>query len=111
MQNVDTLIFLITSGPQSEQLMKDLRQESFHFTVIDSTGGIIRESQVCLLLGLENKRMPILSELMRRNCQPYRQYIPTQARLPGDLTSMPMVEAQMGGALVYMMNVERFEQF
>jgi uncharacterized protein YaaQ len=49
-------------------------------------------------------------DIIRKNCQPYRKYIPTQNLLPGELANLPVVEARFGGALVYMLNVERFEQ-
>jgi uncharacterized protein YaaQ len=110
-QKVDRLMLLVVSGTQAGNLVKDLQQERFYFTVIDTSGGVVNEQVVCLLRGLPEQRLPVLLELVRKNCQTYRQYITAQMRAPGDFLTLPMVEAQMGGAVVYLMNVDRFEQF
>jgi uncharacterized protein YaaQ len=109
-QLVDRLVLIVLSGSQSGALTKGLQQERFYFTIMDSSGGMFNEPTVCLILGLGQERLPILLELVREHCQPYTHYIPTQARLPGELQSLSMVAAQVGGALVYVMDVERFEQ-
>jgi len=108
---VDRLVILVASGAQAEGLMRRLRQERLYFTVIDSTGGMLQEPTVCLLLGFDQARLPILLDIVRRNCQPHTQYVPAQMRMPGDLSGLPMVEAQVGGALVYALGVEKFIQF
>jgi len=108
---IDRLVILVVSGSQSDQLMRRLRRTQFYFTVIDSTGGMLQEPMVCLLLGIEQWRMTDLLEIVRQCCQPYMHYVPAQMHMPSDVSSLPMVEAQVGGALVYTMNVERFVQF
>lgn len=110
-QKVELLVVLVVAGSQASNLMNDLQQEKFSFTVIDTSGGIVNETMTCLILGLPQNRLPLLIELARKHCQSYLQYIPAQMRPPGELMMLPMVEAQLGGALMYMMDVERFEQF
>jgi uncharacterized protein YaaQ len=90
--------------------MEHLAQEKFNFTVINSTGGMLQEPEVCLLVGFQSERLPILLDVVRKNCRPYRQYVSAQGFLPGELANPSMVEAELGGALFCMMNVERFEQ-
>jgi uncharacterized protein YaaQ len=107
---VDRLVILVVSGSQADALMRRLRQERFYFTVIDSTGGMLQEPTVCLLLGFSQGRLPALLEIVRQNCQPRTLYVPAQMRMPGDMGNLPMVEAQVGGALVYSLNVEQFVQ-
>jgi uncharacterized protein YaaQ len=106
----DQLVILIASGSQSDALMKHLTREGFHFTVIDSTNVMMQEPILCLLIGFFHPRRPALLDIIRKNCRPYRKFIPTQNLLPGELVNLPLVEARLGGALVYMVNVERFEQ-
>ncbi len=108
---IDRLVILVVSGSQSDQLMRRLRQEQFYFTIIDSTGGMLQEPMVCLLLGFQQRRMPALLDTVRQCCKPHTQYIPAQMHMPSDVRSLSMVEAQVGGALVYAMDVEQFIQF
>jgi uncharacterized protein YaaQ len=111
-KNIDLLVVLVVSGLQAPQLMDKLRQDEFTFTKMDSFGGVIQESTLCLLLGINQARMPTFIELVNQYCQPVTQYIPAQmVNAPPEYLSMAMVEAKVGGAVLYTMNVERFEQF
>ena len=106
----DQLLMLTVSGSQADILQKRLRQEKFGFTVMDSMGGVMQEPVTCLLIGFHHERLPAVLGIVRETCRLYRQYIPAQGILPGELASLSMVEAQLGGASVYLINVERFEQ-
>ena len=105
------LAFLIVSGTQVDALIAHLAREKFNFTVINSAGGMLQEPEVCLLVGFESKRLPILLDLVRKDCRPYRHYVSTQGPMQAEMANPSMLEAELGGARFYMMNVERFEQF
>ncbi len=108
---VDLLAIVIVSGLQADRLMKRMRQEGFAYTKIDSSGGVLMEPVYCLLVGLDRNRLDALSGLVRECCQPFSQYIPTQMSDAAGYAPMPILEARVGGATIYAMNVERFEQF
>ncbi len=107
---INQLVILVVSGYQAEDLMQSLVERRFYFTKVDSSGGMLNEPAVCLLIGLNSSRLPALLDLVQNCCQPYTQYIPTQLNSQSGYPSMSMIEAQVGGALLYTMNVERFEQ-
>ncbi len=107
---INQLAILVVSGYQSDDLMQHLVEQRFYFTKIDSSGGMLNEPAVCLLLGLNKSRLPLLVDLIQKCCQPYTQYIPTQLNSQSGYPSMSMIEAQVGGGLIYTLNVERFEQ-
>jgi uncharacterized protein YaaQ len=109
-REINQLAILVLSGYQSEDLMQKLVEQRFYFTKIDSSGGMLNEPAVCLLIGLNSMRLPALLELVQKCCQPYTQYIPTHMNPQSGYPSMSMIEAQVGGALIYTLNVERFEQ-
>jgi uncharacterized protein YaaQ len=108
--NIDQLAVLVLSGYQADDLMQHLVEARFYFTKIDSSGGLLNEPAVCLLIGFNQSRMPALLALVKKCCRPYTQYIPTQINSQSGYPSMSMIEAQAGGALIYIINVERFEQ-
>ena len=107
---IDRLAILILSGSQSAALMKQLSQEDFHFTLIESRGGLLRESERVLLVGFASHRMSGLLDLLHRFCSPHRQFVPAQGFLGGESSPTSMVEIQEGGAFFYLLRVERFEQ-
>ena len=108
--NPDRLVILIVSGMQVDALIAHLASQDFNFTVINSKGGMLQEPEVCLLVGFESKMLPILLDIVRKDCRPYRHYVSTQGYMPGELANPSIVETELGGARFYMMNLERFEQ-
>jgi uncharacterized protein YaaQ len=106
----DRLAILNISGAQESALFSHLAKEKFAFTVINNTGGVIDEPVVSLLVGFHSERFPILLDVVRKNCRSYRKFISATGYMQGDMTSLPFVEAKLGGAQFYLMNVERFEQ-
>ncbi|RPI84605.1 MAG: hypothetical protein EHM41_12950 [Chloroflexi bacterium] len=109
-KDVNQLALLVVSGRQSNDLMDKLRQERYYFTVIDSSGGIIQEPAVCLLVGLNSTRTEHLIKIIRKVCQPLKAYIPSQLTFQTGIQTIPMIEAQVGGALIHILDVERFIQ-
>jgi uncharacterized protein YaaQ len=107
---INQLAILIVSGRQVSELMQHLSKHGFYFTIIDSSGGVLQEPTVCLIIGLNNSRLTPLLRLVRKYCQPQTQYIPAQMNVQPGFPAFPMIEAQVGGALVYVVNVESFYQ-
>jgi uncharacterized protein YaaQ len=108
---VNQLVFIVVSERQADELLKALVKERFYFTKIDSSGMIFQEPTLCLLIGLNSTRRDALMELVGQCCRPFEEYIPVQFNAPAGFPPMSMIEARAGGALVYVLDVERFEQF
>lgn len=109
--NVNQLVLVFVSERQAEDLLQALVKERFYFTKIDSSGMIFQEPTLCLLIGLNNSRLSTLLGLVTQYCQPFQEYVPVQFNMPAGFPSLSMIEARAGGALVYVLDVERFEQF
>ena len=107
---INELVIVSVSGEQAGGLTHRLRGEGFYFTQLDSWGSLLEEATVCLLIGLNEARMPALLALIRECCQVHRQFIP--ARLDASMLQVQpvMIEAEVGGASIYTFAVERFVQ-
>lgn len=107
---VDRLAILIVSGRQADELMGQLTEHGFSFTVINSSGGMLQEAMVSLFVGVHQLRLPALLTLVRATCRPETQYVPAHLHFQPGVTPIPMIEARVGGALVFVLDVERFVQ-
>lgn len=107
---IDLLVLIVVSESQSKKLMASLSEQQFYFTIIDSSNSLFYEPTVCILLGLYHDRMDTLNDLVEKHCQPYRKYIPVQMRPGGEFSQLPVLETREGGATLYVMPVEHFEQ-
>jgi uncharacterized protein YaaQ len=103
-------MILIVSGRQADALLQAFRQDGFQFTIVDSSGGVLNEPTLALFIGLNDSRMAPLLHIVRKYCQPQKEYIPTHLSFQPGSMPVPMIEAQIGGALVYTLDVEQFRQ-
>ena len=108
---VNQIVFVIVTGRQAEELMQVLVRERFYFTRMESAAPFFQEPTVCLLVGLNSSRLSNLLELISQACPPHKEYMPVQFTPPTGFPPMSMIETQVGGALVYIAEVDRFEQF
>ena len=108
---VNLLVFIVVSERQAEGLLQAMVKERFYFTKIDSQGMVFQEPTLCLLIGLNNARLSSLMGLVTEHCQPFQEYVPVQINPSAGFPPLSMIEAKAGGALVYVVDVERFEQF
>jgi uncharacterized protein YaaQ len=107
---IDQLVLATVAGAQAGELVKRVTADGFYVTEIDSQRGILHESTVSLLLGLEGKRLSRLMEHIRECCYTRRQYIPAHVEAAIFEAQPVMIEAEIGGATVFVFDVEHFEQ-
>lgn len=107
---IDLLVVGTVMGGQAGVLTHALRESGFRFTEVDSQGGFIQEPVTSLLIGLSRHQLEELLAIIRETCPSHLQYIP--ARLDASaLQGQPlMIEALMGGATLFAIEVERFLQ-
>lgn len=109
-QVVDQLVIATVSGAQAGELTDALTRDGFYVTQVDSSGGILHEATVSLLIGLDQAHLSRLLEHIRERCHTRRRFIPAHVEAPMLEIQPVMIEAEMGGATVYVLDVERFEQ-
>jgi uncharacterized protein YaaQ len=107
---INLLVILILDQDQLNDLTRKLVSSRFYFTQVNSAGGFLQRATVTLLVGINNNRYDELMEEVRSCCMRRIMYVPTQME-PNLLQSQPlMIEAEMGGAVVFALDIERFEQ-
>ncbi len=108
---LNQLVVATVSSRQASELADRLSRNGFNFTFIDSKGGGLLESTVSMLIGLNRAELPRLLERLRECCRVRRQFLPAHLEGPFLEAQPIMIEAEVGGAIVYVLEVERFEQF
>ncbi len=105
------LIMAIVSSDDSREVLDRLTKAGFRATVIGTTGGFLREGNTTFFVGTEDQRVPQAVEVLRQTCRRRTQWVsplPT-LEVPGLEMSEP-IEVSVGGAVVFVMNVEQFLQ-
>jgi uncharacterized protein YaaQ len=106
------LVVIIASDADADRLMKTLIEQGFPATKISSTGGFLRRGNATILSGVDAAEVEQVLAMVRTECRARTEYVPVQT-LPffgeGTTLSEP-VEVRVGGAIVFVLGVERFEK-
>ncbi len=107
------LVVAIVQNDDAGALSDALRENNYASTVISTTGGFLREGNSTILVGVDALRVDTLLKLIKENCTTRTQYVnPVPPVMePGELYLAQPVEVQVGGATVFVLDVERFEKF
>jgi uncharacterized protein YaaQ len=106
----DQLAIVTVSAAQAGPLTDALTGEGYCVTQVDSHGSVLSEPKVSLFIGLSRERLPRLLEMLRKCCPSRRRLMPAHADTPLVEVQPMMIEIEVGGATVYVLDVERFEQ-
>ena len=105
------LVIAVVQGQDADALLHALGEANFRLTIIDSVGGFLRERNATILIGVEDTRLEELWRIINATCQTRIDFITpyTPALGPGDMYLSQPVEVQVGGATVWVLEIERFE--
>ena len=108
-ETVNQLLLITTDASQVGELAERLTKDGFQLTRINNSG-FFDEAAVSLLIGLNNARLTQVLEHVRIACHTRTRFIPANLEAPPLALQTALVEAEVGGAIIYALDVERFEQ-
>ncbi|PZA07842.1 MULTISPECIES: cyclic-di-AMP receptor [unclassified Meiothermus] len=104
------LLITIVQDADAPGLIKALTERGFQSTKLASTGGFLREGSTTLLIGVEDSQVEAVKEVIREKCRTRTRLITPgvpMAEAPDPFLAQP-VEVRVGGAVVFILNVEEF---
>ena len=107
------LVITVVHDRDKNRITESLLRNGFKFTKIGSTGGFLREGNVTLLIGVEEKELENCLQVIGDSCKTREQFVnvlPPDAAPVGTFMPSP-VKVLVGGAVVFVVDVERFERF
>src|SRR6185312_15200138 len=107
------LAVCIVHNRDKGRVTDELVKAGFKFTVIGSTGGFLREGNTTFLIGVDESELSTLQKVVSQNSQSREQLVnvmPFEAAPPGAFIPSP-VKVPVGGAVMFVMNVEQFHRF
>lgn len=105
------LVIMVVADGDADRLIRQLVAQGFPATKIGSTGGFLRRGNTTIMSGVGGGDVEAVVGLVRRICHARTELVPL-ASLPviGDASPMlDPVEVRVGGAVVFVLNVERLE--
>ena len=106
------LVVATVQDQDADGAIQSLTKQGFRITRIGTTGGFLGQGNTTLLIGVEEERVELVVQLIRENCRERNRYLTPMPPMvePGEMFMPYPVEVQVGGATVFVVNVEHFER-
>ena len=104
------LIMAIVNNDDSTEVLKTLTKEGYQVTKLASTGGFLMAGNTTFILGAEENKIDGILEIIEKCSHKRSQVIPVSAAFSSGMYSSYPVEVSVGGATVFVLNIERFEK-
>ena len=103
------LIIAIIQDQDLFTLQDDLIEKGFRMTKLASTGGFLKAGNTTLLIGVEEERVKEAIEIIERDCKSRETATSMlSVSMPGDAYVPYPMEIVVGGATVFVLDVEDY---
>lgn len=106
------LIIAIVHQRDQQRVTDGLLQAGYQFTNIATTGGFLRDGNTTLLIGAQDEVVEDVIALIRKFCSTREQFVnqPVPDVMGAGAAIMNPVKVNVGGAIVFVVDVEKFER-
>ena len=104
------LIIAIVQDEDASRVVGALMNDGYSVTKLATTGGFLRAGNTTLLLGVEDDRLQGAMDVIEKICKSRKQIATSPSPVGGTSgVYVPYpIEVMVGGATVFVMNVEQF---
>lgn len=93
----------------ASMVTQTLTRKGFSSTKLSTTGGFLMADNVTILIGVDEDRVQAVIDIIKEQSHSRKQMIPTTTEMSyGYYPTMP-VEVTVGGATIFVVDVDRFE--
>ncbi len=104
------LIFAIVNNDDSNNVATNLTAEGYSVTKLATTGGFLKAGNTTFIVGTDDDKVDGVLSIIETHSKKRTQVMPASASFkPGLIPSVP-VEVSVGGATIFVIDVERFEK-
>ncbi len=107
------ITFAVIHERDRESAFSALNQLAVPFTAFPSVGGYLKRRNITLLIGLPDGQLTDVIEALRKSCRRRVEFLAEPRTLKGPPLPLPLVRPRpvpVGGATVFLIPVERYEE-
>jgi uncharacterized protein YaaQ len=107
------LIITVIQDRDANDLLSALTEDGHRATKLASTGGFLRGGNTTLMIGVEEPAVEGVLGIIRRTCKAREQLVASlsPAAATGEAFIPFPTEVMVGGAIVFVVDIERFEKW
>lgn len=105
------LVMAIVNADDAHAVINHLTQEGYSVTRLATTGGFLKTGNTTIIVGVDSEKVDNVVEIIRQHSHSRKQLVSTASELGmGFFPSVP-TEITVGGATIFVVDVERFDKF
>ncbi len=106
------LVVAVVHNEDARALIDALLAHEFRATWLHSSGGFLKQSNATILLGVDDAKVDDVVALVRQHCHSRTQTVSPIPPImePGEFFMPYPLEVEVGGAVVFVVPVDRFER-
>lgn len=104
------LMFAVVNKDDNHAVSSAITKAGFRATKLSSTGGFLSSGSTTFMIACEDDRVDDIIEVIRKHSRQRKQIVPTEMTLGTPLYDNGPVEVSVGGATIFITNLERFER-
>lgn len=104
------LLIAIIQNDDSHAVLTELNKVGLMATKLSTSGGFMRAGNVTLLMGIEEERIPEVINIMEKYSSKRQQIISNTpaSTFISEAFSSPPIKVTVGGATIFVVDVDRF---
>lgn len=106
------LVIAVVQGKDADSLIEALSDKGFPATQINSAGGFLGESNVTVMMGVEDYEVDLVRSVVRENCHPRTRFVNPLMPIANvqEYSAPSPVEVLVGGATMFVLPILRYER-
>lgn len=104
------LIYAIVNNDDSHDVSSALTKSGFFATKLASTGGFLMSGNTTFMICADDDKVDRIIEIIKERSRRRKQYVPAGNYTGTEMQGSYPVEVSVGGATIFVTDVERFEK-
>lgn len=106
------LVIAILQDKDAGPAVAEINRRGFRATKLASTGGFLREGNTTILVGVEEQDVEHVLQVLRRTSSTRREMLTPQTPAHSGEPYLPFpVEVTVGGATIFVVDVDQYEKY
>lgn len=103
------LLFAIINRDDANTVVRNLSSQGFSSTKLTTSGGFLMSGNITLMVGVDEDKVQTVIDIIKLHSHSRSQLIPA-GDLSFDFDTAQPLEVKIGGATIFVVDVDRFEK-
>lgn len=102
------LLIAIINNDDSHKVLNEISRAGLYATKLSTTGGFLKAGNMTLIMGVEEDRLEDALDILRKNCSKREEITASMPSFSPEFMGAASMKLTVGGATVFVLNIEQF---